>query len=125
MGVKVSAVARRVGKRRPYVSKRLRLLRLHPAVRREVRCGTVTPGHAQPMLRLTPEKQLSLEEQVKAESLSVRETRQRVRELLGKPLKWQLIPVRLDLETFEALKRIAPNGDVKRLIKENIQKLIA
>jgi len=30
----------------------------------------------------------------------------------------------LDLETFEALKRIAPEGDVKRLIQETIQKLI-
>ena len=59
-----------------------------------------------------------------AENLSVRETRQRVREILGKPLKWQLIPIRLDLETFEALKRIAPEGDVKRLIQEAIQKLI-
>jgi len=28
------------------------------------------------------------------------------------------------LETFEALKRIAPEGDVKKLIKETIQKLI-
>ncbi|MHA1631787.1 MAG: hypothetical protein ACTSXC_03115 [Candidatus Freyarchaeota archaeon] len=39
-------------------------------------------------------------------------------------MKWQLIPVRLDLETYEALKRIAPNGDVKRLIQEAIQKLL-
>jgi len=65
-----------------------------------------------------------LAEQVKAENLSVMETRQRVREIIGKPLKWRLIPVRLDLETFEALKRIAPEGDVKRLIQETIQKLI-
>jgi hypothetical protein len=61
---------------------------------------------------------------VKAENLSFSETRHRVREILGKPLKWQLIPVRLDLKTFEALKRIAPDGDVKRLIKETIQKLV-
>lgn len=82
----------------------MRLLRLHPAARQEVRRGTLTPGHSQPLLRLEPEKQLSLAEQVKAENLSVQETRRRVRELIGKPLKWQLIPVRLDLETFEALK---------------------
>lgn len=54
-----------------------------------------------------------------------KKTRQRVREILRKPLKWQLVPVRLDLETFEALRRIAPNGDVKRLIRETIRKLIA
>jgi len=52
-------------------------------------------------------------------------TPQRVREIIGKSLKWQSIQVRLDLEIFEALKRIAPDGDVKRLIKETIQKLIA
>jgi len=125
MGVKVSAIARRVGKSRPYVSKRMRLLRLHPAVRKDVREGTITPGHSQALLRLPPEQQLSLAEQVKAENLSVRETRQRVREIIGKPLKWRLIPIRLDLETFEALKRIAPNGDVKKLIQEAIQKLLA
>jgi hypothetical protein len=43
--------------------------------------------------------------------------------MLGKKFKWQLIPIRLDLETFEALKRMAPNGDVKRLIRETIEKL--
>lgn len=124
MGVRVSAIARHVGKRRPYVSKRMRLLRLHPSVRRDVRRGTLTPGHAQPLLRLETEQQLSLAEQVKAENLSVQETRRRVREIIGKPLKWQLIPVRLDLETFEALKRIAPEGNVKKLIKETIRKLV-
>jgi len=45
-------------------------------------------------------------------------------EILGKPLKWQLIPIRLDLKTFEALKRIALEGNVKKLIEEAIQKLI-
>jgi hypothetical protein len=44
--------------------------------------------------------------------------------MLGKKFKWQLKPIRLDLETFEALKRIAPKGDVKRLLQETIQKLV-
>jgi len=124
MGITVSTIARRVGKSRPYVSKRLRLLKLHPRLREAVRRGTLTPGHCQALLRLEPEQQLSLADQVMAENLSVRETRQRVREILGKPLKWQLIPIRLDLETFEALKRIAPEGDVKKLIEEAIRKLL-
>jgi len=125
MGVKVSAIARRVGKSRPYVSKRMRLLRLHPVVRKGVREGTITPGHSQALLRLEPEQQLSLAEQVKTENLSVMETRQRVREIIGKPLKWRLIPIRLDLETFEALKRIAPDGDVKKLIQDVINKMLS
>jgi hypothetical protein len=71
-----------------------------------------------------PEQQLALAQEAQEEGLSVHETRQRVREMLGKKLKWQLVPIRLDLETFEALKRIAPEGDVKRLIRETIEKLI-
>ena len=35
-----------------------------------------------------------------------------------------LVPVRLSLETYEALQRIAPDGDVKRLIQETIEKLV-
>jgi len=34
------------------------------------------------------------------------------------------VPVRLTPETYEALQKIAPEGDVKRLIKETIEKLI-
>jgi ParB family chromosome partitioning protein len=40
MGYNVSEVARRVGKSRYYVSKRLRLLKLHPKLREEVRRRT-------------------------------------------------------------------------------------
>jgi len=124
MGLTVSAIARRVGKSRPYVANSMRLLKLHPSVRRDIRRRTLSPGQAQPLLRLTPEQQLGLAEEVKAEGLSVKETRRKVRELLGKPLKWQLIPVRVPLETYEALKRIAPDGDVKRLLQEAVERLL-
>jgi hypothetical protein len=70
------------------------------------------------------EQQLALAKQVEEKGLSVQETRQRVRELLGKEFKWRLVPVHLTPETYEALQKIAPNGDVKRLIQETIQKLI-
>jgi len=63
MGVKLSAIARRIGKSRPYVSKRMRLLKLHPAIRRDVRERAITPGHSQALLRLEPEQQLSLAEE--------------------------------------------------------------
>ena len=71
-----------------------------------------------------PERQLALAEEVQAEGLSVHETRQRVREMLGKEFRWRLVPVRLSLDVYEALQRIAPEGDVKRLIQETIEKLI-
>jgi hypothetical protein len=70
------------------------------------------------------EQQLTLAEEAQAKGLSVHETRQSVRELLGKEFKWRLVPVHLTPETYWALQRIAPNGDVKRLIRETIEKLI-
>lgn len=124
-GLTVSAIARRIGKSRPYVSQRMRLLKLHPAVRMSVRRRTITPGHAHALLRLEPEQQLSLLKEVEEEDLSVKETRRRVRELLGKPLKWRLVPIRLNLETFEALQKIAPNGDVKKLIEATINRMLS
>jgi ParB family chromosome partitioning protein len=125
LGYSLTAIGRRLGKSRPYVSMRVKLLRLHPELREAVRSGKLTPDHAQALMRLKePEKQLALAEQVQAKGLSVHETRQRVRELLGKKFKWKLVPVRLTPETYEALQKIAPNGDVKKLIIETIQKLI-
>jgi hypothetical protein len=71
-----------------------------------------------------PKQQLALAEQIQAEGLSVHETRQRVREMLGKEFKWRLFPVCLSPDTYEALQKIAPEGDVKKLIQEAIEKLI-
>jgi ParB family chromosome partitioning protein len=118
LGYSLTEIGRRLGKSRPYVSQRVKLLRLHPKLREAARSGKLAPDHAQALMRLT------LAQEAQEEGLSVHETRQRVREMLGKKLKWQLVPIRLDLETFEALKRIAPEGDVKRLIRETIEKLI-
>jgi hypothetical protein len=71
-----------------------------------------------------PEQQLALAEKIQAEGLSVHETRQRVRQILGKELKWRLVPVRLSPDIYEALQKIAPEGNVKRLIRETIEKLV-
>jgi len=124
MGNNVSQVARRVGKPRYYVSKRLSLLRLHPKLRECVRRRTLTPGHARVLLRLETEQQLTLAEEIEARGLSEKQTRERVREVLGKRLSWRLVPIRFSLEEFSALEKVAPNGDVEDLIRETILKLI-
>jgi hypothetical protein len=54
-----------------------------------------------------PEQQLALAQKVQAEGLSVHENRQRVRQILGKELKWRLLPVRLSLDIYEALQKMA------------------
>jgi hypothetical protein len=74
-----TAIGRMVGKSRPYVSMRMKMLKLYPSLREAVRCRTLTPSHAHALLRLEPQQQLTLAEEVKAKGLSVHEKRQRVR----------------------------------------------
>ena len=63
--------------------------------------SALTPDNAHALLRLDdPEQQLALAEEIQAKGLSVKETRQRVRELLCKEFRWRLVPVRLSLETY-------------------------
>jgi len=124
MGYNVSEVARRVGKSRYYISKRLRILKLHPKLREEVRRRTLTPGHAQALLRLEPEHQLTLAEEIIKNGLSEKETRERVRQILGKSLNWRLVPIRLSIDEYKTLEKIAPQGDVEKLIRETVEMLL-
>ena len=123
IGVKVSKIARRVGKERTYVSHSMRLLKLHPKVRAAVRQHTIPREHALALLRLEPEQQLELAEEVMEKGLTTTETRDRVRELLGKELKWRLVPIRIEPAVYEKLKSIAPDGDVAKLLKKAIDEL--
>jgi len=124
MGHNVSEVARRVGKSRYYVSKRLRLLGLHPKLRQEVRRRTLTPAHAQALLRLEMRQQLALGQDIVESGLSEKETRERVRQVLGRQLSWRLVPVRLSLEEYQALEKIAPEGDVEGLIRQAVETIM-
>lgn len=123
VGLGVSETARRVGKPRYYVSKSLRLLRLHPKLREAVRQRTLTSGHAHELLRLEPEQQLVVAEEVQEKGFTEKDTRERVREVLGRQLPWRLIPIRLSLEEYGVLEKIAPEGDVERLIREAVERL--
>ena len=125
MDVKVSEIARRVGKSRPYVSHAMRLLRLHPKVRAAVRQRTLDREHALTLLRLEPEQQLTLAEEIMERGLTLQDTRDRVREILGRPLKWRLVPIRIEPEAYERLRLLAPGGDVARLLKEAVERLLA
>ena len=125
MDIKVSEIARRVGKSRPYVSHAMRLLRLHPKVRAAVRQRTIDREHALTLLRLEPEQQLTLAEEVMERGLTLQETRERVREILGKPLKWRLVPIRIEADAFNKLRLLAPDGDVAKLLKEAVERLLA
>ena len=125
MGTKVSAIARLVGKERTYVSHALRLLRLHPKVREAVRQRTIPREHALALLRLEPEQQITLAEEIREKGLTLVETRDRVRGLLGKELKWRLVPIRLQPSIYDRLVKIAPEGDVSEFLKQAVEKLIS
>jgi len=124
MGVKVSDIARQVGKDRTYVSHSMRLLRLHPKVREAIRQQKIPREHALALLRLEPYQQIALAEEVMDKGLTTPETRDRVRELLGKELKWRLVPIRIEPAVYDRLVAIAPDGDVSELLKQAVEKLL-
>jgi ParB family chromosome partitioning protein len=124
MGTKVSEIARLVGKERTYISHSLRLLKLHPKVREYVRQHTIPREHALALLRLKPDQQIDLAKEVMEKNLTMRETRDRVRKLLGKQLKWRLVPIRIQHVDFDKLVKIAPNGDVSELLKQVANHLV-
>jgi len=125
MGVRVSEIARRVGKSRPYVSHSMRLLRLHPKVREAVRNRTIPREHALSLLRLELYQQVSLATEVMEKGLTMQVTRDRVRGLLGKELKWRLVPIRIEPAVYDKLVTIAPEGDVSKLLKQTVEKLLS
>ena len=125
MGTKVSEIARLVGKDRPYVSHSMRLLRLHPKIREALRQQAIPREHALTLLRLESEQQIALAGEVMEKGLTTMETRDRVRSLLGKELKWRLVPIRLEPAIYDRLARIAPEGDVSELLKKTVAGLIS
>jgi len=125
MGIKVSDIARRGGKERTYVSHSMRLLKLHPKVREDVRQKNISREHALALLRLEPYQQIALAEEVMEKGITMAETRDSVRGLLGKELKWRLVPIRIEPAVYDRLVTIAPEGDVSQLLKQAIEKLLA
>jgi len=90
-----------------------------------VRQGTVSREHALALLRLEPEQQVTLAEEVREKGLTMVETREKVRGLLGKELKWRLVPIRMEPTVYDRLAKIAPGGDVSGLLKQAVDKLIS
>ncbi|MCK4703662.1 hypothetical protein KAT55_09900 [Candidatus Bathyarchaeota archaeon] len=51
--------------------------------------------------------------------------RDMVRKLLGKELKWRLVPIRIEPATYDRFAQIAPDGDVAELLKQTVEKLLS
>ena len=124
MGTKVSKIAHLVGKERTNVSHSMRLLGLHPMVRKAVMQYELSREHALALLRLEPYQQIALAEEVIEKGLTMAETRDRVRGILGKELKWRLVPIRIEPAVYDRLVTIAPEGDVSKLLKQAVENLL-
>jgi ParB family chromosome partitioning protein len=75
-------VAERMGKDRTTVTNYIRLLKLPPDIQVAVRSGEISMGHARALVNVdTIEKQLFVFDEIKAKSLSVRQTENLVRNL--------------------------------------------
>ena len=78
-------VAEKVGKSRASVTNMLRLLRLAPEVQSALQKGTISAGHARPLLSLNAnDQQVIVLSKIEREGLSVRVVEELVRELLNK-----------------------------------------
>jgi len=83
-GLSHEEVARHVGKDRSTVVNMLRLLRLPQPIKNDLQTRNLTTGHARALLALDGEDQmLRLHREIRDKGLSVRQTEERVRDLLG------------------------------------------
>lgn len=80
-------VAKKVGRSRPAVANCLRLLDLAVEVQRALMSEVLTEGHARALLALASADQISVLHEIEANHLSVRQTEQRVRELLKRSVR--------------------------------------
>lgn len=82
-GLSHEEIARQVGRSRPAISNRLRLLQLPPVVQAKLASGELSAGHARALLALpTTQGQVEAMRLVLEEGLSVRQTEELVRRLL-------------------------------------------
>lgn len=93
-GLTQEQVAQYVGKSRPTIANTLRLLRLPPEIQKALKEGTLSEGHARPLLSVdSPELQLELFRQILAKGLSVRQVEALVEAYTTpKPAKSQRLP---------------------------------
>ncbi len=76
-------IAKRVGRSRPAIANTLRLLNLPSVVQSDLAKGTLTMGHARPLLSLkTAEEQIQVWQTIQTDQLSVRQTEELIRTII-------------------------------------------
>jgi ParB family chromosome partitioning protein len=124
-GLTQEEVAQAVGRSRATIANTLRLLRLPPEIQKALKTGTITEGHARPLLAIDdPNTQIALFHRILQENLTVREVEGLVHKLLNPPqntpskpktpslLEAQLKTLETQLmQSLHATVRIAPKRD--------------
>ncbi|MBE7062626.1 MAG: ParB/RepB/Spo0J family partition protein [Ruminococcaceae bacterium] len=98
-GMTQEEVSEKIGKSRSAVANALRLLALKEPVRKLVREGKLSAGHARTLLAASDADQISLAERVIAEGLSVRELERLVS--LGRPAKKAPVKYTAEIRNIE------------------------
>ncbi len=95
-------LSKRVGKQRSTITNYLRLLKLHPQVQDALKNKSISMGHGRAIMSLeSPSDQLRLLGEVLSKKLSVRETENRSRALLGA----RIMPIRTQSNSSAALSK--------------------
>lgn len=119
-------VAKKVGKGRPTISNMLRLLNLPLKIQKAIADGVISEGHGRAIVSLVGmEKQLAMFDMVVAESMTVRQVEEKVRELMARPKQNKTARLNPDPE-LQAIEdelrgklgtkvRVQKNGDSGRI----------
>lgn len=84
LSLKQEELGDKVGKKRATIANFVRLLKLPPDIQIGLRDGVISMGHAKPLITLeSTHEQLNIYNSIVAEGLSVRQTEQKVRDLLA------------------------------------------
>lgn len=92
-------IAKRVGRSRPAIANTLRLLNLPSEIQSDLAKGTLTMGHARPLLSLkTAEEQLRLWQTIQNDQLTVRQTEEMIKQMIN--------PTNVSRETKKSNKKL-------------------
>jgi ParB family chromosome partitioning protein len=88
-GFTYTEVGKKLGKSREYVANRVRLLKLPESIQLAIREGTISEGHARPLLMVgdNPDEQLTFFKEIVYKNLSVREAERISRRIAHKKVR--------------------------------------
>ncbi|MEW6745403.1 MAG: ParB/RepB/Spo0J family partition protein [Planctomycetota bacterium] len=110
-------IAERIGKSRPFITNRLRLLELEPEIQEAVSRGTISAGHARALLSIrSPEERLKAFRELLENKVSVREAESRVRHQGGGTAKKGVRQVPPEVREIE--ERLSERLGARVLIKD-------